>query len=454
MSLSCFLQDRSLHSRAAGTFTDDEPDSGYGYVTDKLKSYFKTPVTLLDLRDTRIDLGGGQLSTYEMRFTFDNEFYNESADMDALTVDENKQLFNIIEALIYFSDLSDSAIESLLTGSSVDFGAYEPGTFGRSVTVGTPTFYIDSTAAGVSKNVRNWVSFDANLGGGQVTFKVWVGNASFLGDYPHTYFEKVIYPGAPAKLLAGSYTGVIDAISDISEYNIGETSSPVGAQDNTGLYEFRSAYFPTGTALTDQVSIGVLYKGAYPSTQAVRVFIRDHLLSLSLASETVWREVLPDLFVDGRFFLVPAWDHYISLPLSNLPHGIVPLTKIVDILEAVYPNQDIEWLKSKAETLVSASSEFVIIAVPESGNDAGSMSLLAEHPTYVPVDASVPYFANQELKTQQFSIALANAMAVLIGSQNNYLFTEDEFDGKTYLSFVSELKEYHVLKPDSYPEVV
>ena len=452
--ISCFLQDRSLHSRTAGTFTDDEPDSGYGYVTDKLKSYFKTPTTIEDSRDNRLDLGGGEISTYPLKFTFDGEFNNETVDLDLLAADEYKQLFNVIEALVYFSDLDDSAMETLLLGSSVDFGVYEPSTFSRSVSVGTPTFYTDGVVAGVVKNVRNWISFTANLSGGQVTFKIWIGNESFLADYPHTYFVKVVYPGDPAKLLTGNYQGVIDAISDLSEYNADESTDPVGLQDNSGLYEFSSAYFPNGTTLTDRVSIVVFYKGAVPSTQEVRVFIRDELLARNIAAESVWREVLPDLFVDGRFFLVPAWDHYVALPTSDLPKGIVPLTKVEEVLAAVYPSQDINWLKQRAETLVSASSEFVIIAVPDSGNDANAMSLVAEHPTYVPVDASVPYFANMEIKTQQFSISLASAMAVLVGAQNNHLFTEDVFDGRTYLSFVADLKEYHVLKPDSYPDVV
>ncbi len=452
--INCFLFDQSLHTREAGIFTDTEVDNGYCFITDKVKSYFVTPTSLKDERAVRLDIGGGVVSTYLMQLAYDTEFNSETVDLDALSTDETEELFNIIEALGHRNDLDDTAIESLLAGSPATFGDYVAESFARSAAIGTMDLFQDDAVAGVSRNVYNWVSFTTNIGGDDITLKIWLSRDDFLSDYPHTYFTKVLYPGDPALLVNADYSSIISTIADMSADIISNAVTPVAANDHSGLIQFMSAFHPQGGGIPDEVAIGAMYKGAVPSTQATREFIRDDLLALSITTESVWKIVLPDLFVDGRYFLIPAWDHYEALPGITHPHGIIQGDRSQAIMEAVFPTKDPVWLADQYELLVSAGSEFYILGIPDAGNDVTFMSLVAEHPTYQPIDAQNPTFVNLTPVTQAFNISLSNAIAVLLGGSNEEVFTVDTIDGREYLTFINNLREYHVLKPSSYPGTI
>jgi hypothetical protein len=451
--IDAFLTDMSLNHKTLGVFTDSEVSSDYGFLSDFMKSYYKTPTHLKDLRSDRIANSNGDVSDFKLHISYDAEMYSGvgSIDLDGLSDANNEKLFNTIEATIYLSDKTDEEIETILTGSSALFGVYVPESLNRSVAIGTVDFYKDAVATRTITEVRHWVSFQFTDGTNTETIKVWVANDSFIEDYPNTYFTKVVYPTDPELLLNGNGQTRLESISDSSAYVFAEVEPTVGQYDNTGLARFESRYIPSGMSVGDNVIFGVLYKGKKPNTQALRDYIREDLLSRNLAVRATWELLLPDLFVDGIYYLIPMWDNFKNLPGVELAQGIINHQKMMNVTKTVLPTFDETFLNEKMEVLLSSASEFYVVGIPDPGNNETFMSLQAEHPTYQPVDARNTHFEHQEEKTKEFNREFAGVMAKLRGAANEGVYTEDEINGRNYLSFVSNYKEFHVLDPDSFP---
>jgi len=457
MPFHMFLQDKSLWTPAAtDAYSDASIDAGYAYMTDKVKSYFNTVKNIDDERVSRLSVSG-HVSEYPMRFTYDSDT-TDPDNPDDLDATELNQLFNITEALAYYTFMDDAAMEAELIGDNSAYGIYVPDSFDRSSTVATVDFYESDGAVADALDVHHKISFDISGSSFSATIVVWISKSDFLADYPHSTIVEVVYPGDPNLLVNGNYTSVVAAMTQATSYAFAMLNNPVSGKDNSGVVLFTSAYHPTGTTNFGDVSFAVIYKGPEPGTQALRDFIRTELLGMSIVAEEIWEDVLPDLFVNGKYYIVPAWDHTKALPNSIvLPQGIISTDRLIAIAKAVFPNiesMDPGWLEDHLETLVSAGSEYVLLAVPDYGNDPEFMSLLEEHPTYQPIDATKPFFQYQESHTQDFNESLSGALAVLTGATNLLSFTNDEINGLQYLTFIAGGKEYHVLKSESYPSVI
>lgn len=453
MNFHVFLQDKSLWTPVSSDIYDDtNEDAGYAYMTDKVKSYFNTHKHILDKRTNRLSILGNA-STFPMRFTYDVD-QTTPDDPENLTQPELDQLFNIIEALSYYTFMDDTAMEAELIGDNSAYGIYVPASFDRSATVATVDFYESAVAVAYSLDVHHKVSFDIIGASFSATFTIWISKADFLADYPFSTIVEVVYPGDPVKLVNSNYTDVIEAMSESTSYAFQLLNDPVSGKDNSGVVLLTSEYYPTGTTDYGTVSFAVIYKGPEPSTQELRDFIREEILALAIVSQEIWEAVLPDLFVNGKFFIIPAWDHVKALPSVTLPQGIISTDRVSAIAKAVFPALETNfpgWIDDHLETLVSSGSEFIMVAVPDKGNDAGFLSLLVEHPTYQPIDATKPFFQYQESHTKDFNTSLSNAIAILTGATNLGAFTNDEINGLQWLTFVAGGKEYHVLKSESYP---
>lgn len=452
--INCFLQDKSLHNRVTGTYTDADINSGHGYLTDYLKSYFATAKTFTDKRASRLDLGGGVQSSQPMSLHFDGAQDSSGIDFSAIPDADRDAFFNIIEALAYNIVGDAGAYETLFAGSGATFGIYTASSLERSVTNTAKDFFENDVDAAEAISARGWVQFTCTLDGTEETFKVWLASAEFEADYPITTFTHITYPDDPTRLLNGTYTGAA-AMADASQYATTDINTTVSTGDNTGVKTFTSIYNPGGISnvLNPSVYFLVFYKGAEPTNQEVRAQIRDDLLGRSLTDENTWKTILPDLFVSGRHFIVPFWDNIEELPGDiDVYRGIVNHQSGQDLLETIFDEYETSFIAANAEILTSSASEMLLMALPSNENDVADLSLVSDYPTYQPIDGTVPFFENQDLATQTFNIKLASAIAVLTGADNNTEFGEDSFEGRNWLTFTANFKEYHVLKSDQFPE--
>jgi hypothetical protein len=389
-----------------------------------------------------------------MELHFDSTKDDSGITYSSLPQAELDALFNIIEALAYNVVADDAAYETLFTGSGATFGIYTPASLTRSATQNQLDFFIDGAAAAVSADVRGWVAFECTLGGTTETFKVWFGRDEFKLDYPHVLFTHVMYPDDPQRLLDGAYTSGILGMAQSSAFSSNEVHETVEGTDNSGTRQFTSEYNPGGirNVLNPDVTFVAFFKGKEPTTQQTREFIRNDLLSKGLAPEEVWKPILPDLFTNGRYFLVPFWDNITQLPASvELKRGIISHKRAHDLISTIFSVYDPAFVLENLEVTMSSASEMYLIGLPSNENDPAFLSLREEHPTYQPIDGTIPHFEHQTLETQDFNVTLAAAIAALTGASNNLVFGEDEFEGRRWLTFSANFKEYHILKSDQFP---
>ena len=177
------------------------------------------------------------------------------------------------------------------------------------------------------------------------------------------------------------------------------------------------------------------------------------MLSRGLAGIESWRPILPDLFTEGRYFIIPVWDAVTELPEDvTLRNAICKTSKALNIANLIF-NQitDATFIPNHLEMFTSPASQMVLLGVPAIDNDSVFMSLQEEHPTYQAIDGTNSHFEFQETKTQDFNISLSAALAQLTGATNNVLMGEDEFEGRIWTTFVADYKEYHVLQNLEFP---
>jgi hypothetical protein len=111
-----------------------------------------------------------------------------------------------------------------------------------------------------------------------------------------------------------------------------------------------------------------------------------------------------------------------------------------------------EWIDQYTEIIMNSKTEQFTLSVPDINNDLIYYSLLAIHPTYQNHGPDHSTFGFMEEHTQDFGRKLAKAISILVGET----FLTDEFVNntivdKTWLSFVTNRVEYHVLYKADYP---
>ena len=447
----CFLTDGSLNNRVTGMYKESEINSGLGFATEKIESFFVDRATVEDIRDTRLSIGGN-ISTYQTQLLFDGDKDNGPLNFSNVTDVEKKQLFNIIEALSYRSDLANAAMEAELVGNTASYGAYVAASFQRSAgvtTVSTYTSVEDVSAHQVG--VYDYIVVKVTIGGETVELKVWNKEAAFLADYPYTTFVSVIYPGTPAQLLNPTYTNKMDVVATMSRDIYQYMQTHVSSADNSGVIVYESDYYPAPDSDPYSISFGVIYKGPSPSSADTRAFVKTSVLATGLAPEDTWKAILPDLFTDGRYFVIPLYDNVTALPDVSLPIGIGNHKHMRDVAALVFPSYPTAFIDANLEVFGSGASEMILIGLPHIDNPDTFLSIRGEHPTYQATDARGQFFANQEVHTRDFNISLSSVIAQALGGQNDDSFIEDEFSGREYYSFIEHFKEYHVLKSTSYP---
>ena len=468
------------------------PDIGkskLGVLNDQMINYFLNPTSLFDPRSVSQNnkrlacTPFGRQAYGRMALQFDNTrvgdgndythirpVYVDEADargIDAIGTDETTRtyLFNIIE-YCFLQHTSTSTLpsaeqlDSAMTAEKASFGGYVAGSI--QVSAGTTTSDIrlaDSALAGYKMYgtevpFYQYIQFQFQVGSDILTFKIWLGMEAFLTDYPLSILVKVVWPCDPARLLDMDFANTVAAIVESSGFKDEQLQQAIKSEDHSGLATYVSRYVNSSLATYYRMPFTVLYKGCAPSSAAMRDYIREELLGLGLATEEEWKAVLPDLFVDGGFYLVPCYINRVELTDGYvIDKNIISYNQIIQKMAQLFPNTDIEWIRKNGSLLMAAGSGLYIYAFPLLDNPENMINLGSIHPTYQNVDAtSGMYWDTMTEETQSFNMDLALAMKVALGlqSNDNNLFTEETLEQKNYLAFISNFVEYHLLKQESY----
>ena len=477
-----FCSDSSFEGLDGGNIIthSDLSKAGLGVMTDQMVNYFFKPAVLVDPKtngnNTRIVFASfGNKANGKMLLQFDNAredidiaehvrpsylSSDEAAGLDEIAGDSSKStnLFNIIETCFLLRELdnttpaTETRLDEKLTAESSAYAGYVGGSIKTSV--GTTPSKI-RLVTGVTENeyhFYNSVSFSFKVSNSiTLEFKIWLGQQAFLDEYPKTTLVKVVWPCDPAKLLDMDFANNVDTLVRSSQYKNEQLAAAIHNEDHSGLATYNSKYVNSSVPTYYNMPFTILYKGCIPSAANMREYVQAELLALNLASEVKWKAVLPDLFVDAGFYLIPMYQQRVSyLDGYKLDRSIIDYSSIAEKVSALYPEVNTSVILQRGMLLRAAGSDLYIFAFPMASNDAEHMSLLPLYPYYQAIDANNSNWQTMGDKTQQFAVSLAYCIKVALGltANNTNQFTEEVIDNHGYYSFVVNSIEYHLLKQE------
>lgn len=486
-----FLEDKSFYpDKTIDLGTSDLPLACY--LDSNMEAYFYTKATILDPRDKRLQHNNKDI-TGLIKFYFDN--YKVDSDeniFSSIITTRLKVLFNIIER-IYMADQEalDSIEDSLLnestyfvkSGSSLLFG-YKENTLKLSKsTVGATSYQASGNFTISLPYYIQFTIIDTNIIEGEgdsstsitkeYEFRIWLSRQGFLDEYPLSTILKVILPCDHTYILDPTkFTNAINAVINSAGFSFPKIDAnddkdnifknnlgTVSTTDNSGLFTYYTKYV-TSSQSTVQLPFGILYKGTQPSTAMIRKAIREHLLGFGDASESTWKELLPELFVIAQFYFIPIWDHKTERVERTMYSSVIGFKQFKNRFETLQPNVDSSYIENYQEIITSAQSEIYMTTLPDILNENDIFSIYEIYPTYQNHSQSEPAYAYQTDETKEFNRKLNRCMSVLMGeSITEGDITMTTIDENKYGSFVASAidknndtvtVEFHVLAEESY----
>lgn len=447
-----FLSDTSLWSKIPGVNPELASNQGAGYPTAYILNYFKTLQVVSDERPSRLDILTDKASGQMNLYTDSDRYPNAVNPFSGVTVPEFNKLFNVIEQAMFQVGTIEE-IDAVLIDSASDFGGYLAGSFNMSSS--SVALDVTSIAGTISDTpVKNWISFEFALNGVSTPIKIWLGEDAFKVDYPFCTITKIIMPAEPSTFLTMSdYANIVDAIAQSATYANLQMATDVQGYDHNGLYGFITRYCDSNLLSDYNFSFGVLYKGVPPTTTQARVAVREAILATGLAPEETWKVIFPDLWITGRFYIVPNWDNFKVLPTKTIYPSIADYEKLKEDMVLIFNTYNEETLLNEMEIMKNSGTNMLLSVIPSELNDPTERSLQEQHPTYLAVDATTQVWDDQDLETREFNQILSNAIGTLLGGQNTTGFSTTVENGRNWLTFASNYMEYLVLERAYHPGI-
>ena len=435
-------------------------NQGAGVATQNVIEYFNKIAVVKDTRRSRFtNLTGSSEPLYgKLAFIIDQEPPNDEGSTvtaegsgaiqaDVLDIDDItpsmkwNNVFNIIEDCMYYRGSGTATVIDMLNAkfqTATEYGGYIPRSINMSSSA-TSVTYIPGVEARVANDtilnsesvkIPLWFEFGFNFeieGYEDVIIKLWVGEQSFLEQYPLTTITGIAFPCEASKLatpstLVGSGSDttniVLDAILENSElintvyknnFKSFNNENQAIYTESSGVAIFNTPYFPD--TLNKTVKFGVIYKGSTPNNELCRKAIRNKLLETNI-SENVWRNALPYLFTNAVFFIVPMWTNVFQRTNDTTKYesGITKWNSFFNYVKSLFPTYPESTLLQKLELLLNDATNLVMAVVPSLSNE-GNRTMKLMQPTYMPVDATTPNFLLQDEETQRLNQDISRAFA-------------------------------------------
>lgn len=244
---------------------------------------------------------------------------------------------------------------------------------------------------------------------------------------------------------------IYDAINKSSMIALNKLNTKMASGNYTGYQQYETKHINKLNELF-LIPFSILYKGRKPTTIEIREKIKSKL-DYVLATEQKWRKVLPDLFVDGRFFCIPYWDIVVFKPDRAVYPSIMRTKDIMEKTKAILPSYKKSQLEDMLEIISITHMESMIGIVGDLGNDSslfiGTKYPLYQH--YASTDISFNYMPDN---TQLFSKLFNRAVYIATGEEIDNSMDIEVIDGKEYVVFIYEAMEYLVITKNSYNKVI
>lgn len=434
-------------------------NGGIGEISQVGLSYFLDVSMLKDTRDATTRSVNIQHDE-NGQLLFDGEF-----DSDATTLLSNStqdlvnKIFKLTDA-VFFSDhksatttdietalLADADIASILVKSSLKLPENQV----------TGSYY-DSTGSAVTYTTWPYMVCDLEIPMGTAivtqTFHIFCEDAAWKKGYPHTTIMSVTppmeYPDLLSLPLNTAQANELATATTTMNLALSNFSGPQATETATGAMVFTLRAVGPNNSWTVQTPWGVLYKGQQPTVTAIRTAIRAACEASGIATSDQWKVRFPDLYIIGRYYIVPFWDMTRIMNDSVIYKGIVKSTAMLSKLDNLFPSMGIENIMSKVEYFSSPYDLIHLASIldPTSLTDLGELNLL--HPTYRAVSAEDASFSYMDSATQAFSAGIIQCLAIFSKASTNDLYIPYTENGITYIPYTVNEIEYAVISPESY----
>lgn len=443
-----FLADDALR-KVSRLDLDGTVDQGYGILDGEPASYLVNRGTLNDTRSVRSMILESEAPVGQIRVLFDQDRFDPE-HLSKMTDVEQQRLFNIIERVYLQQEYTDSMLERQLTSDN-NYRGYVPG----SLMHGSSNGKADVTnVSAVTKTVTfwDWYGFEFQSGEAHFVLHLWLSRAAFTRDYPYTTITRVIAPYEPdvlvdpGKLLE---TTTLAMLTGGSSFIFDQTNLEMVARNQNGVYVYNTKFAITSTQQI-QLPFALAYCGPRtPSNLEAREAIKDYLQSETGVSDEVLDDLLPDLFVNSRFYIIPLWDLYTETADREIYNSIHKVADLTDRAEAIFSEDEYDFRNKYLEVLLNAQNKMWCISLPDSLN-SDHFSILEQHPTYQDYSSQVPGWKYMTAVTQEFAGKLNRCLAVLNGESTSAEFAQESDSHMTYLTFTTGESEYFVATKESY----
>ena len=446
-----FIQEEAfkLSSRMVlGTGTETK----YGSLTGEPYNYLVSKACLNDSRSTRIAVADNTTPNGKISILFDSDRFDSTLlDADNLTEAEQNHLFNILEAVVYRDQQTDTNMEAILSSDTDLYAGYVEKSFLTSSSSGTGVF-LDTTKTEHTFTFNDWVEFSFKTEENTITFHLWLSKSAFGTSYPYVTITAII-PPAPLDILCdpntlANYTNV-NLMQSSSSYIFDQANLEAVARDQNGIYTFTTKYVLSSTK-SIQIPFALAYCGAAaPDSLDCRRYIREYLEKNAPVTVSVLQQIMPDVYITCRFYIVPLWDVYTTRTERDVYNSIWKLSTINSKLKKLFPNLDEDYLETYTELMTNAQFKALSVIIPDS-NNGDQWSALELHPTYQDYSSQVPGWKYMTADDQDFAGKLVRVMTILNGNLVSEEFLTVKVGDSTYLAFSSGTAEYLVMDSASY----
>lgn len=455
----------------------DINQTGVGMLDDNLLNYFVDHSLFLDplsdgTNDRRksrvlVDLESGLEPNGRMMLHFDADkvlndgsknfspelisgfvvSHNDDAGVATAKRDRLGSLFNIIDAIFHARDregnpCSKTAIESILLNTAESdsvYAGYVAGSLSLSTGKSEATTRFKSQGTPVSAKRFYWNSckfkysfVDMDNLTITITFNIWLNADEFKANYPFSTILDCIYPCNPTWIMNPTlYANQTRAILLSSNYKNEMLQKAVTERDHSGVMLLSSRYI---AEYSDELpmTFALLYSGAMPTSDAARAFIREKLVAETdeeghTWSEDEWKTRLPDLFIDGSYYLVPIYSSRVRLPDSttSVEKSCINYHEIFEKAKAVLGGMGLDdvSLMSNIDILQAPGHSLYIVGI--AADPINNPPLHELHPTYSSTDALSESFDAMSAGDKDFAEKLSQAMAICLQlTSGSNIFTD------------------------------
>ena len=365
--------------------------------------------------------------------------------LNSMTADEQTRLFNIIEYITYgtLSDDTVSGIDSVLISNSSLYSGYVSTSIRIDHTQNEIMLY-----GGINIHRFSPKSFEFSfvIGTYVLDVKIWFNLAAFQAEYPYSTIINVV-PPMPLNVLLNpsSLSDPINAAVLGKEWSDVILEPEIDNEDQSGMYLFRTRY--VHNTMTYNVTFSLVYRGKAPDSLSARQFLAKYLIDSGIGSRGIWELLLPDVFYDSAFAIIPFYDNITVLTNADVYPSIInaiPLLDKINSVLSVLPNAN----DPHREFMTVAYEKYLVGVAP--ADISITSSILTLHPTYQSFSTTEAGFSDMTEADRLWAVAINQACSVAAGGTNILTVSTVTLGGLLWINFVMGNTSYLVLTLESY----